>query len=139
MVPVDTGGGIGCGRTPGRAFIFVKRSSKIRQERLAQLEAEFEPLLLACLHECAAGRYGLFGQHDHIDPEHRYWNWPDALRAVEIAKEIQTLRAEFGDSNCFADRLLYYRSLRHSNVPGEPKLAKEFLEEIKKLKLSGQR
>jgi hypothetical protein len=105
-------------------------SSKAKQHRLAQLEAEFEPLLLSCLQQAANGRYGLFGQNDHLDPEHQYWNWPEAERAVELAEEIRTLRSEVGESNNLAERLLFYRSLRGSNVPGEPKLAKEFLGEL---------
>lgn len=108
----------------------MTRSSKARHNRLAQLESDFEPLLLSCLRESANGRYGLFGQNDHLDPEHRYWNWPEAQRVVEMAEEIQALRSETGGSNSLAERLLHFRSLRGSNVPGEPKLAKKFLEEL---------
>ena len=108
----------------------MTRSSKARHQRLEQLEVEFEPLLLACLREAANGRYGLFGQNDHLDPEHRHWNWPEALRVVEMAEQIQTLRSEAGESNPLAARLLHFRSLHGSNVPGEPKLAKKFLEEV---------
>jgi hypothetical protein len=108
----------------------MSRSSKVRQQRLTELEVEFEPLLLSCLREAANGRYGLFGQNDHLDPEHRYWNWPEARRVVEMAEEIQALCSESGESDSLAERLLYFRSLRSSNVPGEPKLAKKFLEEL---------
>lgn len=108
----------------------MTKSFKVRQQRLAQLEADFEPLLLWCLRQSARGVYGLFGHNDHLDPEHRYWNWPDARRVVEMATEIQELRSESGESNNLAERLLYFRSLRGSNVPGEPKLAKKFLEEL---------
>jgi hypothetical protein len=108
------------------------RSSKARHHRLAQVEAEFEPLILACLREAANGRYGLFGQNDHLDPEHRYWNWPEAQHVIEMAEQIQALRSEAGESNSLAERLLYFRSLRGSNVPGEPKLAKKLLEEAGK-------
>ena len=108
----------------------MTRSSKARHQRLTQLEAEFEPLLLSCLREAANGRYGLFGQNDHLDPEHRYWKWPEAQRLVEMAEEIQALRSEAGESNSLVERLLHFRSLRGSNVPGEPKLAQKFLDEI---------
>lgn len=108
----------------------MTRSSKVRDERLSQLETEFEPLLLSCLRQCANGRYGLFGQNDHLDPEHRYWGWPEAQQVVEMAEEIQALRSGSGDSSTLAERLLHFRSLRGGNVPGEPKLAKEFLKEI---------
>ena len=108
----------------------MTRASKTRHNRLSQLEAEFEPLLLSCLQQSANGRYGLFGQNDHLDPEHRYLNWPEARRVVEMAEEIRALRAAAGEVNSRAQRLLHFRSLRGQNVPGEPNLAKEFLREL---------
>jgi len=48
----------------------MTRGTKVRHDRLAQLEADFEPLLLSCLQQAANGRYGLFGQNDHLDPQH---------------------------------------------------------------------
>ena len=119
-------------------MLTMTRSSKIRNERLVQLELEFEPLLFSCLQESARGRYGLFGQNDDRDPEHRYWHWPEAQRVIEMANEIQALRSEAGESNILAARLLYFRSLRGSHVPGEPKLAKEFLEEVEQAKPSSR-
>jgi hypothetical protein len=53
----------------------MTKRDKIRQaklEQLEQLDSEFRLLLLSCLEECARGRWGLFGQHDHVDPEGRY-------------------------------------------------------------------
>ena len=105
----------------------MTRGSKVRHDRLSQLESEFEPLLISCLRQAANGRYGLFGQNDHLDPEHRYWTWPEAQRVVEMAEEIRALRSEAGELNDSAERLLHFRSLCGPNVPGEPKLAKEFL------------
>ena|SRR5579884_1494011 len=109
----------------------MTRSSKVQNDRLRQLEADFEPLLLSCLRETANGRYGLFGQNEHLDPEHKYSKWSEAQKLVGMAEEIQSLRSEFGESNALAKRLLELRSLRGSNVPGEPKLAKRFLEDVK--------
>jgi hypothetical protein len=108
----------------------MTRSSKARQQRLAQLEVEFEPLLLSCLREAANGRWGLFGQNDRADPDHRFYSWPEAQRVIEMAREIQELRSEAGEFNGLAERLLQFRSLRGSNVPGEPKLASKFLKEL---------
>jgi hypothetical protein len=108
----------------------MSRSSKIRIQRLSELEAEFEPLLFACLRDCEKGRYGLFGQNDHIDPEHKWWKWPAAQRVLELANEIQELSAEFGQTNIACTRFLHYRALRGSNVSGEPKLAKKLLQEL---------
>lgn len=107
----------------------MTKSSKVRNDRLHQLEAEFKPLLLSCLLESANGRYGLFGQNEHLDPERKYLKWPEAQKLVGMAEEIQSLRSESGESNTLAERLLQFRSLRGSNVPGEPKLAKKFLAE----------
>jgi hypothetical protein len=47
-----------------------------------------------------------------------------------MAEEIQALRSGFGESCTLAERLLYFRSLRGGNVPGEPKLAKKLLDEM---------
>jgi len=67
----------------------MTRGSQVRHERLSQLEAEFEPLLLSCLQQAGNGRYGLFGQNDHLAPQHRNWNWPEARLLVEMAEETQ--------------------------------------------------
>src|SRR6059058_3070052 len=60
--------------------------------------------------------------------------WDEAEQLKEIANKIQELRAEFGQPNAQVDRFLHYCSIRGSNVPGEPKLAKALLDEILKEK-----
>ena len=105
----------------------MSKSHKIREKRLAEIESEFRPLLVSCLRECARGRYGLFGQNDHLDPEERYLVWPEARRLRDLAQEIRLVRLEFGEANEDCDRFLELCSLRGSNVPGEPKLAAAFL------------
>jgi len=107
------------------------KSRPIKEQRLDDLESEFGPLLLSCLKECAAGRWDLFGQND--SPElSRYCQWNEAEQLRDIAVEIRELRAEFGQPNTQVERFLHYCSLRGSNVPGEPKLATAFLNEILK-------
>ena len=107
------------------------KNRSIKEQRLDALENDFRPLLLACLGECADGRYGLFGQND--GPElARYYQWDDAECLKEMALEIRAFRAEFGQPNTLAERFLHYSSLRGSNVPGEPKVAKAFLDEIRR-------
>jgi hypothetical protein len=69
----------------------------------------------------------LFGQNDHADPEGRYLGWPEAKRLKDLAQEIKLIRSEFGQSNEDCERFLQLCALRGSNVPGEPKLAAEFL------------
>jgi hypothetical protein len=110
----------------------MSKSERVREARLAQIEAEFHVLLLSCLQRCAGGRWGLFGQNDLADPEGRYWSWPEAKRLKELAQEIRAIRAEFGETNPECERFLELRSLRGPNIPGEPKLAAEFLNEINK-------
>jgi hypothetical protein len=101
----------------------------IKEQRLDGLESDFRPLLICCLEQCARGRYGLFGQND--SPElARYYQWEDAEHLKEIAVEIRALRAEFGQPNPMVERFLHCCSLRGSNDPGEPKIAKTFLDEI---------
>jgi hypothetical protein len=108
----------------------MTKSQKIREMRLAEIESEFDALLLFCLRECAQGRYGLLGQNDHLDPEERYWSWSEAKRLLDLALEINSIRLEFGQANENCAQFLHLRSLRGSNAPGEPKLAAEFLARI---------
>jgi len=105
----------------------VTKREKIRSQRLEQLEAEFRPLLIACLEECARGRYGLFGQNEYFG---NWWNWDEAERLKEIAREIIKIRSEYGEQAAECERLLHYCSLRGPNVVGEPRLAEQFLTEI---------
>ena len=54
----------------------------------------------------------------------------DAL--LDQGEEIVRLRRELGGSEVFPlyQRFLYFRQLRSSNTPGEPKLALQFLTEL---------
>lgn len=108
----------------------MTQRDKIKQDRLAALEGEFADLLVPCLKQSASGRYGLFGQNDHLDPNHKWWHWPEAEQLQAIADQIQALCSEFGEKNQTCERFLYFRSLRGPNVPGEPKLAEQFLKEL---------
>jgi len=105
----------------------MKKREKIKNQRLEQLEAEFRPLLISCLEECARGRYGLFGQNEAFGS---WWPWDEADRLKEIAREIIDLTSEFGEQAVECERLFHYCSLRGPQVAGEPRLAKQFLDEI---------
>jgi hypothetical protein len=105
----------------------MTKHRKIQERRLMQLESEFLSLLLLCLRECAQGRWGLFGQNDHVDPEGLYWGWPEAKRLRNLAEEIRSLRSEFGETNETCERFIQLCSLRGANVLGEPTLAADFL------------
>jgi len=101
-----------------------------KDQRLATLEIEFEPLLIRCLKECANGRWGLFGQNQQPESISAL-HWPAALHLRELALEIRELRAEFGQPNALCERFLHCCSERGDNLPGEPKRARKFLELLK--------
>jgi hypothetical protein len=103
----------------------------VKAQRLDDLETDFRPLLISCLRECESGRWGLFGQNDGTEGA-KYLNWKDGKNLKEIAQQIHDLRSGFGQPNPLVERFLHYCSLRGPNVPGEPKLAKAFLDEIEK-------
>jgi hypothetical protein len=105
----------------------VKKREKIRSQRLEQLEAAFRPLLISCLEECARGRYGLFGQYEHLG---NWWRWDEAERLQEMAREITEIRSEYGEQNIECERFLHFCSLRGPNVAGEPRLAQQFMTEL---------
>jgi hypothetical protein len=102
--------------------------SDIQLRRLAGLERVLGLLLTPALRQCAAGRWGLFGQNDHLEAsQYRYWVEAELLK--NIARQIRLIRQ--GQSDPLVERFLYYCSLRGANVPGEPKLAQELLDEVK--------
>ena len=53
-------------------------------------------------------------------------------KLIEDGDEIENLRRELGLTEPFHPfkRFLEYRQMRGSNVPGEPKLAMQFLKEL---------
>jgi hypothetical protein len=108
----------------------VKRA-KIAAQRLGQLEDDFRPLLISCLRECAGGRWGLFGQNEHLF-DARWLKWPEADRLRGLAQEIQSIREEAGTRNELCDRFLSLCATHGPNVSGEPKLAASFLADIGK-------
>jgi hypothetical protein len=62
----------------------------------------------------------------------RFYRWEDAIQLKEIAMEIRDIRVEFGQPNAEVEEFLRLCSQRGSNIPGEPKLAKAFLDVILK-------
>jgi hypothetical protein len=108
----------------------MSKSARIERARLQGMEQEFEALLRPCLVQCSEGRWGLFGQNAHLDPEDRYWTWPEAKQLRTLAAEIQALRLEGGDGNPLCDKFLALCRLKDPNAQGEPKLAARLLAEI---------
>ena len=105
------------------------RRSKAQAKKLGEMESEFLALLIRCLGDCAQGRWGLFGQNDPL-PGTGARKWSEADRLKELAREIQAVRNQAGDSNEVCARFLDLCALRGPQVPGEPKLAAAFLAEI---------
>lgn len=105
----------------------MTKHNQIEAERLAELESEWNGLLPQCLEQCAQGRCGLFAKAEESE-------WPEAERLGALAQEIAAIHATLGSANPVCELFLHYCSLRFgSNVRGEPKMAAEFLEELKDL------
>jgi hypothetical protein len=108
-----------------------------RESDLEALESRFRDALIFALRQTAAGQWGLFGRNDAALDSHfgnaadRYKS-PEAADLLRLGEEIQQLRHELGfiEPNQLYERFLSYRRKRSSNDPGEPRLAREFLEEI---------
>ena len=114
-----------------RAALVMSRSSRQSKSecRLAQLETEFVEKLVTALRECAAGRWGVFGQNDRV-----FSVRSSGPELVALGEKIRELRAELGRLEVFEpyQRFLHYRAMRGPNIPGEPKLATLLLQEIER-------
>jgi hypothetical protein len=107
----------------------MTRKSNIQQQSLQGVESEFHLLLPSVLKQCAAGRWGLFGQNDPLE-ESKYLHWPDAGLLKSMAHKIRSIRQDFGQVDPLVERFLHYCSRRGANVPGEPRLAQAWLDEV---------
>ena len=104
----------------------MSKRARIAPPTLAQLETEWEQLLPRCLHECAAGRLGLFANSPIVAA---YADWPEAVRLRSLAKQIKEIRAAQGLAHRVCDLFLQY--CRHGEKIREyPKLAAKFLSEL---------
>jgi hypothetical protein len=99
--------------------------------QLEPLKQAFREQLLACLEECAAGRWGLFSDYEHLNEEKaRQRPWPEAARLRELAFALQSILAQSDEVDPLCDQFLDLCSIHGENDPGEPKLARAFLNEI---------
>jgi hypothetical protein len=104
-----------------------------RPTELSPLVAAFRDQLLACLEECARGRFGLFSDREHLDPEVYLENqqpWPEAAQLRHLAFALQAILAQQEESNPLCDQFLDLCSIHGESDPGEPRLARAFLNEI---------
>jgi hypothetical protein len=97
------------------------------ERQLGSLEELYRELLLSALQKCAMGRWGLFGSN----LDQRGLRSSDADELLELGSNIERVRQKYGlEPFVLHDRLLRIRSSRHSNTPGEPKLARQWLDEL---------
>lgn len=104
---------------------------RIDTSELQPLQQAFRDQLLACLEECAAGRPGLFSDVEHLPSDTSETQpWPEAARLRELAFALQSILAQHGESDPLCDRFLDLCTIHGENDPGEPKLARAFLNQI---------
>jgi hypothetical protein len=114
-----------------------RRKRRVVDPLITEKERQFEKLLLACLPECARGRWGLFGQHERNHGAafaRRYYSWPQADQVVALAEEIKVLREASGDNSPFPllERFFHLCTLEGQDVLPEPKLALQLLQQLKR-------
>ncbi len=107
------------------------------ERKLNALEAEYAATLKAALKKCADGRWGLFGQNDSaLEQLGKYARArlvsPEAEELLELGSQIGRLRSKLGYTEPFTlhERLVSIRSSKNANTPGEPTLAREWLDEM---------
>lgn len=107
------------------------------EARLDALENQYRQLLLTALRECAAGRWGLFGHNDAAIKDlaqaarKRLQN-PAAVELLKLGSQIEQDRRKLGYPDAFAlhERFVRLRSSRSADTLGEPKLARQWLDEF---------
>jgi hypothetical protein len=107
------------------------------EHQLRLLEEQFSENLIVALRNCAAGKVRIFG-HDDMSIAAEPRALQDVLKSKEAetllgqGDEIMRLRRQLGETEDFQpyQRYVYYRRLRSSNSPGEPKLAIRLLQEL---------
>jgi hypothetical protein len=90
------------------------------------LNSAFGEQLMACLDECARGRRGLFSEM--IGEQ----EWPEAARLRQLAVALQAVLAQQEERNALCDEFLDLCTMHGENHPGEPRLARTFLERIER-------
>ena len=103
------------------------RSARLAAE-ITSLESEFRTKLIVSLRSCAGGRWGLFGQNDHLHNVHS----SEAEELLEIGLSIEDLRRKAGMSEPFElyQNFLSKRGWKGENSLGESRLAIEWLKEL---------
>jgi|SRR5215472_5813917 len=108
-------------------------------QQLESLVASYRELLLSALEKCAAGRWGLFAHNELALREFsaqlrsRLLDSDGAVQELlDLGSKIVRLRRRFGlESFPLHERLLQMRACYDSNTPGEPMLARKWLDELR--------
>jgi len=107
------------------------------EAHLKSLEEQFSVNLFDALRGCAAGRWAMFGQNGGViagqeKDVREMLKSKVAEELLRAGEEIERMRRELGFTESYQPfkRYLEFRQMRGSNVPGEPKLAVQFLEEL---------
>jgi hypothetical protein len=99
-------------------------------------EERYQTRLNAALKTCASGVWGLFGRNDAAhaaSPIAASLRGFDAEELLALGQSIGRLRERLGYVETFAlnERFLSHRrAAKDPNAPGEPKLARMFIEEL---------
>jgi hypothetical protein len=101
------------------------------QIELSPLTQAFRDQLLACLEECSRGRLGLFSDLEYSKLESAEDRaWPEAAQLRQLAFALQAILAQSEESDPLCDQFLDLCSIHGESDPGEPRLARAFLNEI---------
>ena len=108
----------------------MEPENTIDNSQLDALSQVFADQLQACLEECAHGRLGLFS--DRFAGEDAGSEWPEAARLRELALALQNIFAQQEQRNALCDEFLDLCSMHGESHPGEPRLARLFLNRIER-------
>jgi hypothetical protein len=113
-----------------------KRRLEAMEKDLRLAETGYEERLRDALRRCIGGQWGVFGASDVAHAAHFGANRVPSNDAIELTDrggQIAQLRAHLGYAEPFPlhERFLAYRKIATDpNAHGEPKLARQFLDEI---------
>ena len=97
-------------------------------EQIDELEREYRTVLTKALTDCASGRWGLFGQNEHL---HSYASPAELGELRELAQAINRLRVRIGEKSYpLHEEFEAARGRAEANDPGEPKQAQAWLQRL---------
>jgi hypothetical protein len=107
----------------------MESRNAIESGQVEHLSRVFADQLLACLEECARGRYGLFSDLELTSDDEDH-SWPEAAQLRELAFALQEIMNQAGERNALCDEFLDLCTIHGESNPGEARLARTFLARI---------